>query len=54
MEIFVLKTLVVGKLNLFSGMSNDALNHREALKGLVQAKIIKKSVFLFRLLNMTI
>ena len=33
MEIFVLKPLVVGKLSLFSGMYNDALVHREGLKG---------------------
>ena len=29
MEIFILKPLVVGKLNIF----NDALMHRESLKG---------------------
>ena len=33
MEIFILKPLVVGKLYLFSGMQNDALIHREDLKG---------------------
>ena len=33
MKIFVLKPLVVGKLNLFSGMKNDALMHRGGLKG---------------------
>ena len=33
MEIFVLKPLVVWKLNLFSGMQDDALMHREGLKG---------------------
>ena len=33
MEIFVLKPFIVEKLSLFSGMSNDALMHREALKG---------------------
>ena len=33
MEIFVLKPLVVGELGLFSGMRNDALMHREGLKG---------------------
>ena len=33
MEIFILKPLVVGKISLFSGMSNDALMHREGLKG---------------------
>ena len=32
MEIFVLKSLVIGKLSLFSGMWNDALLHREGLK----------------------
>ena len=29
-------------------------NHIDSLKGLAQAKIIKKSVILFRVLNMTI
>ena len=33
MEIFVLKPLTVGKLSLFTGMLNDALMHREDLKG---------------------
>ena len=33
MEIFVLKPLAVGKLSLFSGMSNDALMHRVDFKG---------------------
>ena len=33
MEIFALKPLVLGKLSLFSGMLNDALLHREGLKG---------------------
>ena len=33
MEIFILKPLVVGKLNMFLGMKNDALMHREGLKG---------------------
>ena len=33
MEIFILKHLVVGKLSLFSGIQNDALLHREGLKG---------------------
>ena len=33
MEIFVLKTLVVGKLGLFSGIWNDALMHCEGLNG---------------------
>ena len=36
MEIFILKhvkPLAIGKLSLFSGMSNDALMHREGLKG---------------------
>ena len=32
----------------------NGLMHRENLKGLAQAKIIKKSVILFRVLNMTI
>ena len=33
MEIFVLKPLVVGKLGLFSEIYDDALMHREGLKG---------------------
>ena len=33
MEIFILRPPVVGKLSLFSGMYNDALMHREDLKG---------------------
>ena len=33
MEIFILKPLVVGKSSVFSGMKNDALMHREGLKG---------------------
>ena len=33
MEIFILQPLAVGKLGLFSGMENDALMHREGLKG---------------------
>ena len=33
MEIVVLKVLVVGKLGVFSKMQNDALMHREGLKG---------------------
>ena len=33
MEIFVLKPFVVGKLGLFSWTQNDALTHREGLKG---------------------
>ena len=32
-EIFIKKPLVVGKLSLFSGMQNDAIMHREGLKG---------------------
>ena len=31
--MFLLKPLVVGKLSVFSGMLNDALLHREDLKG---------------------
>ena len=31
--IFILKPLVVGELNLFTGIYNDALMHREGLKG---------------------
>ena len=33
MAIFILKPLVLGNLSLFSGMWNDALMHREGLKG---------------------
>ena len=33
MDIFVLTPLVVGKISLYSGMSNDALMHREGLEG---------------------
>ena len=33
MEISFLKRLVIGKLSLFSGIWNDALMHREGLKG---------------------
>ena len=33
MKFFILKPFVVGKLSLFSGMQNDALLHREGLKG---------------------
>ena len=33
MEIYIKKNLVVGKLSLFSGLWNDALMHREGLKG---------------------
>ena len=33
MEIVIKKPLVVWKLSLFSGMWNDALMHREGLKG---------------------
>ena len=33
MGIFILKPLVVGKLSVFSEMQNDALMHREGLKG---------------------
>ena len=33
MEILIVKPLVVGKLSLFLGMKNDALVHREGLKG---------------------
>ena len=33
MEIIIIKPLVVGKLSLFTGMLNDALMHREDLKG---------------------
>ena len=32
-DIFILKPLVFGKISLFSGMSNDALMHREGLNG---------------------
>ena len=33
MKIFLPKPSVDGKLRLFSGMLNDALIHREGLKG---------------------
>ena len=33
MEIIIIKPLAVGKLSVFSGMWNDALMHREGLKG---------------------
>ena len=33
MEIIIIKPLVVGELSLFTGMQNDALMHREGLKG---------------------
>ena len=33
MVIFLLKPLVVGKTIVFSGMWNDALMHRDGLKG---------------------
>ena len=33
MEIIIIKPLAVGKLNVFSGMLNDALMHREGSKG---------------------
>ena len=33
MAIFLLKPLVVGKISLFLGIQNDALMHREGLKG---------------------
>ena len=36
------------------GFAESVLNHLTLLKGLAQAKIIKKSVILFRVLNMTI
>ena len=32
-DIFIKKPLVVEKLGLFQGMWNDALMHREGLKG---------------------
>ena len=35
-------------------ISDDLVTDLEELKGLAQAKIIKKSVILFRVLNMTI
>ena len=31
-DIFIQKPLVVGELGLFTGMSNNALIHREGLK----------------------
>ena len=33
MGIIIIKPLVVGELSLFSGIYNDALMHREGLKG---------------------
>ena len=33
MDIFLLKPLVLAKYIVFSGMQNDALMHREGLKG---------------------
>ena len=33
MEVFIVKSLVLGKLSLFSGMWDDALMHREGLEG---------------------
>ena len=33
MEIFLSNPLVVGKLSMISGTYNDALMHREGLKG---------------------
>ena len=36
MEIFIEKPLVVGKLSLFSGILDDALMHREDLKGVIK------------------
>ena len=38
-EIFLLKTLVVEELSPFSGMENDALLHREGLKGYYQVEL---------------
>ena len=40
-DFFVLKSFVIGKLSLFSGMQNDALMHREALKGWSRSQPIK-------------
>ena len=39
MEILILKPLVVGELSLFSGMANDALMHREVLKGYINCEL---------------
>ena len=36
MEIFILKPLVEEKFGLFSGIEDDALTHREGLKGWVK------------------
>ena len=45
----------LGVRNLYVDSKNTFLRYLEAkLKGLAQAKIIKKSVILFRVLNMTI
>ena len=32
-RIFIIKPLVVGELNQFTGIQNNALMHREGLKG---------------------
>ena len=45
MGIFLLKSLVVGILNLFSGMWNDALMHRGGLKGERLPNLVSISMF---------
>ena len=47
---------IVVSLHILSGLMHSGLDNwiRTHLKGLAQAKIIKKSVILFWLLNMTI
>ena len=41
MEIFVLKPFVLGKFSIFSWMWNDALMHREGLKGYIYKTVMK-------------
>ena len=49
MEILVLKPFVVGKVNVFSGMSNDALMHREGLKGYSVKCVISRPLYILTL-----
>ena len=43
-----------GEINKYSSSVRFSYQFNDNLKGLAQAKIIKKSVILFRVLNMTI
>ena len=58
LEIFVTSVLInyaefhLGRIIPLRGVDYESVSH--ILKGLAQAKIIKKSVILFRVLNMTI